>query len=590
MKIANKITISFLVASLALIAVVAPIFYIIELRSSFFLFLLFIPMLAWMVASYVSRIISKPILRLYKDVEIIGKGDLYHRAGRSSNDEIGELSRAFDRMTEDLRQTTTFVDELNREKEEHEKTERDLREREEHYRRLFEQSNDAVFLYDTEGRIFDVNSKACDMLGYGKEELLKISFMDLHAEDELIRSKEAIKTGKETCSVRFESMFRKADGKAVDVEISSSVVDMKEGIMQGIVRDIAESKKLERDLMISEEKFRTFMETASDMMYITDKNCNFTYVNGAMARTLGYSKEDMCRMGIFDVSNKKTREKFGKMLEGLIEKGEVFYEPVWMTKDGKEVFGEMRVVGIYHGNSVFSGSRGVFRDITERKKIEESQRLAQLGKLISDMAHEVNNPLQVISGRAEFSLMTEKNDKKTKEALEVIVDQCDWAKNIIQRLLMFSKPSKGKVEDVDINESIDFVIGLVEYQFSLGNVKIIKDFSGSLPVVKADKKQMQEVFMNLLRNAAEAMPEGGTVTVTTKKDADELRVEFKDTGTGIYEKDIDKIFDPFFTTREKGTGLGLSVCYGIIKSHGGDLTYFSEPGEGTTATMILPIR
>ncbi|MGB3111980.1 MAG: ATP-binding protein, partial [Candidatus Omnitrophota bacterium] len=110
-----------------------------------------------------------------------------------------------------------------------------------------------------------------------------------------------------------------------------------------------------------------------------------------------------------------------------------------------------------------------------------------------------------------------------------------------------------------------------------------------LPPVLMDEKQIQEVFMNLLRNAFEAMPDGGDITVTTSREGNSVRTDIKDTGSGIPEEVMKKIFDPFFTTKEKGTGLGLSVCYGILKAHGGDLKYSSEPDEGTTATVLLPI-
>jgi len=588
MKIANRITLTFLAASLVLVLVIAPIIYMIEWRSIFFLFLIIIPLLGWLFAAYASRMISEPILRLARGVRIIGGGNLYHKVGTDSRDEIGELSRAFDRMTERLRESTTFIEELNREKARSEKANRDLREREDHFRRLFEQSNDAVFIYDMEGRMLDVNTKACDMLGYGKEELLNIPFLELHTEEELSKSKEAFRTGKETFSIRFQSRFRKKGGEEIDVEISSSVIDLKKGVMQGIVRDITGQKSLESALRESEERFRTFMETASDLMYITDREDVFTYVNQAMAGGLGYGKEELLGMRVPDITDPSDAAGRQYRHTELVEKGEVFCQPCWLTKQGKSLYGEMKVTAIYDDSGGYAGSRGVFRDVTERKKLEMAQRLAQLGKLVSDMAHEVNNPLQIISGRAQLSMMTGRVDEKTKGALETIVDQCEWARDIIQRLLMFSRPSKGLVEDVDLNESVEFVSSLVEHQLSLNNIKILRDLDRSIPPVSIDKKQLQEVLMNLIRNASEAMPSGGEITISTGRDNGGVRVEVRDNGEGISEEDMKKIFDPFFTTKEKGTGLGLSVCYGIIKAHGGILSFDSKSGEGTTASMIFP--
>jgi len=155
---------------------------------------------------------------------------------------------------------------------------------------------------------------------------------------------------------------------------------------------------------------------------------------------------------------------------------------------------------------------------------------------------------------------------------------------------MFAKPSKGVVKKIDINFSMENLAKLLEHQYSLANVKILREYAPSVPAIAMDEKQMHEVFMNLLNNSFDAMPKGGTITVKTSTEADNLRIDITDTGTGIPEEHMKKMFQPFFTTKEKGTGLGLPVCYGIIKVHGGELKLTSEAGKGTTATILLPIR
>ena len=219
----------------------------------------------------------------------------------------------------------------------------------------------------------------------------------------------------------------------------------------------------------------------------------------------------------------------------------------------------------------------------------QSEKLASLGKLVSDMAHEVNNPLMVISGRAQLSLMEDIKNKEIEENLKIIKDECMRAKEIIQRLLMFSKPSRGELAEIDISKTVEFTVELIEHQFSLVDIKIVRNYLEDIPLVKIDEKQMDEVFMNLLKNSSEAMPKGGTITVTTSKESNNVRIDFTDTGEGIPEGNLRRLFDPFFTTKESGTGLGLSVCYGIVNGHGGRLIYTSRPGEGTTATILLPI-
>jgi PAS domain S-box-containing protein len=515
-------------------------------------------------------------------------GDMGSLIEPRAKDEIGQLSLTVERMSEDLKKADAAVDALHTETALHRETEKELREREEYYRRLFEYSNDAVFIYDFEGRILDANNKACGMLDYSREELLKIPFQDLQTETELTRSKAAFKTGAKTGSLRFESMFRKKDGSFINVEISSSIVELKKGIMQSIVSNITERKQIERNLKESEEKFRTFMETASDLMFITDASGRFVYVNEALLRTLGYSREEMLAMQFAEILDKDNLEYAKMKRRQFVEWGEDIHHLVWETKTRKKVFGELKTTGIYDGEGRFQGIRGVFRDVTERKKVEESQRLAELGKLASDMAHEVNNQLAIISSRASIALIRNPQNEDVEKDLKTIVEQCDQVKDIVKRLLMFSKPSRGDLKVMDVLEPLNLVVNLVEDQFLKHNVKIIKKTDSHLPPVRMDGKQIQEVFMNLLRNAFEAMPDGGVITVAAAPMDDAVRIDVSDTGTGISEGDLARIFDPFFTTKENGTGLGLSVCYGIVQSHKGNLKYTSKPGEGTTASVILP--
>jgi len=425
MKIANKISLSFLIVALILTGIAAPTFYLIaknslqkaiennlsttvteiDTREAFrslavirlvFLAILFIvPIAAWLSGTFIAGLITGPIQKLHKGAEIIGSGNLDYKVGTDAADEVGQLSRAFDTMMENLRQTTVSINTVNKEIAERERTEENIKKQ--------TQELDAAL-------------------------------------------KDALKSR----------------------EILSSML----------------------------------------------------------------------------ADNNQIREELEKKLQELKQ-----------TQD----------------------------------MLVQSEKLASLGALVSDMAHEVNNPLMIVSGRAQLSLMEDLRNKQLEENLHIIMDQCQRAKDIIQRLLIFSKPSKGELKEVNINNSLDFVNKLVEHQYSLSDIKIIRNYSSSLPEVSIDEKQMHEVFMNLLKNSVEAMPKGGTITISTSIENDSIRIDFKDTGCGIPKENLKKIFDPFFTTKEKGTGLGLSVCYGIVKLHGGDIKYESEPGKWTIATVLLPI-
>jgi PAS domain S-box-containing protein len=389
------------------------------------------------------------------------------------------------------------------------------------------------------------------------------------------------------------NLYIKADSprEQYKIDFLNSVAN----VLAGIIK----RNKAEQALADNERKYRLLAENASDVIWTADTSLNYTYISPAITSLLGYTAEESMAMGLSKMFTPSSAELVNKVLLEELEKEKLpekdlkrmrTLEVGLVHKNGQLVLGEATVSFIRNENNVAVGILGVTRDITERKKIENSQRLAQLGKLVSDMAHEVNNPLMVISGRAQLSLMQGINNDSIEKNLKLIIEQCDRAKTIIDRLLMFSKPGKGEIKLLNINDVIENTINLVEHQYLLKNVKIMRSYGANIPIIKIDEKHMQEVFINLLSNASEAMPEGGFVTVITSVNKDNVQVDVTDTGSGIPDENLLKIFDPFFTTKEKGTGLGLSVCAGIMKVHGGDIRISSKLGSGTTASVFLPIQ
>jgi len=250
------------------------------------------------------------------------------------------------------------------------------------------------------------------------------------------------------------------------------------------------------------------------------------------------------------------------------------------------------------------------REIKTRKKVEEvlqvayanlkktkdqlvqAEKMAALGKLSAAVAHEVNNPLNVISGYVEM-LSNETKDKDAKRIAKLIIQQSQRAAKIVTRLLDFSKPSKPQFRLIDINKLIEDSIKLLPYEVDLENIKINKELASDLPKVQADLGQLQEVFINIATNAVEAMTKKGTLTIKTytkftdKKQ--QLALEISDTGKGIPEKRLAKLFDPFFSAKEGGVGLGLAICEGIIHAHKGNIEVQSRAGVGTTFIIQFPI-
>lgn len=226
-------------------------------------------------------------------------------------------------------------------------------------------------------------------------------------------------------------------------------------------------------------------------------------------------------------------------------------------------------------------------------RVAQSERLASLGMLAAGVAHEVNNPLGAILTLTALTLEDMQKDDPNRGNLEEVVRQSARCRDIVRGLLDFSRQSKAEKELVDVNKIIEETLSLIAKQAQFFNVNIIRNCDPDLPWVMADQSQLQQVFMNILMNAVQAMDERGTITVVTRYVASASCIELaiSDTGRGIPPDKIDRIFDPFFTSKTsgEGTGLGLSIAYGIVTTHGGTISVRSEIGKGSTFTIRLPL-
>lgn len=221
----------------------------------------------------------------------------------------------------------------------------------------------------------------------------------------------------------------------------------------------------------------------------------------------------------------------------------------------------------------------------------QSAKLAAIGELASNIAHEINNPLTSILGYAGL-IKTETDPLTRKEDLEIIEKEALRAREIIKNLLDFARQTPLKIEEVDINNVLKTVLSLTKSQARAGDIEVIEYLKEELPKVPIDINQIKQVFINIINNAIFAMPGGGKLWISTTIDdgKDFVRVGFKDTGTGISEENLTRIFEPFFTTKDasSGTGLGLSISYGIVERHGGKIEVDSKVGEGSTFIVKLP--
>jgi two-component system NtrC family sensor kinase len=228
-----------------------------------------------------------------------------------------------------------------------------------------------------------------------------------------------------------------------------------------------------------------------------------------------------------------------------------------------------------------------------RKKIMESERLALIGQLSANVAHELNNPLQGIVTYSHLLLESKCQEDAETDSLQKIVIQANRCRDIIRGLLDFSRQRKPDKTLCDVNDVLKDCVSLLEKQAQFQNIQITYDLQADLPKAIIDPSQIERVFINLIVNAADAMDGSGQLTISTRFDSLEGFIElgFTDTGHGISRENLEKIYDPFFTTKDTGhgVGLGLAISYGIVKEHKGVLSVESEVGKGTTFTVRLPV-
>jgi two-component system, NtrC family, sensor kinase len=263
--------------------------------------------------------------------------------------------------------------------------------------------------------------------------------------------------------------------------------------------------------------------------------------------------------------------------------------------DGRDLTLNISLAALQSKTEKVEGTLVAIEDVTERVRLEEqlqqSDKLSSIGLLAAGVAHEVNTPLTGISSYSQMLMQQIPESDPRHQLLEKIYRQTSRASSIVNNLLNFSRVSDSRFAMVDLNRVIDDTIQLLEAQLRNTQIEVMRDYAPDLPLAPGNAPKLQQVFMNLILNSRDAMPEGGRLEISTKADDGSVTISFRDNGIGIAAEHLSKIYDPFFTTKQigKGTGLGLAVSYGIIQDHGGSINVFSKPGEGTIFLITFPL-
>lgn len=363
--------------------------------------------------------------------------------------------------------------------------------------------------------------------------------------------------------------------------------------------DEEQRRQAEEALRENERRFHEMAELLPDAVYEADTNLCITYGNQAVRELLGYNDDDLERgLYITEILRSDQVERAKAALQAAARSQGILASVYDLKRaDGSYVACELRSSAVFDSQERLIGFRGVLRDITHRRKLEEAQRFVSLGHLAAGVAHEINNILAAMLGRAELAQALGTQEAYHKLANTVLKEAVRGAE-MTRNLLRFARPAQPRSTPIALEDSIDAALEMAQPECQKADIEILRDYRALGHKVIGDADQLEQVFLNLIINAVHAMPHGGVLTISTEyveegPDQCVVVARVTDTGVGIEPEHLPHLFEPFFTTKRDspdghfGSGLGLSISYSIVAAHGGTMTVRSEPGVGTTLEVRL---
>ncbi|TKB61751.1 MAG: PAS domain S-box protein [Nitrospira sp.] len=481
------------------------------------------------------------------------------------------------------------------------------------YKSLFDFVADSVFMVSATGAVVAVNEREQQVLGYAESEIIGKHFLDIVPElhhRAFMGWLCDVSTEQRQVATQDMTVYH-ADRHEVPVEMDLIRVGGTEQLLVMVqLRDITDRKKLEHQLQshredlelnvrertreIEETKqyLENLLENANDVIYTLDLDQQFTYVNSKV-NAWGYRKDDLIGRPYLSLLSRRHR---GRRLKSTLDIGaKQVYEVEVVTRLGEVRAVMVSVSPLQGADGEVLGVLGIARDMTETKKLERqirnAEKLASIGQLAAGVAHEINNPLGGILNCLYNLRKGTPSPTRQEEYWASMEHGVRRVQKIVRQLLDFSQQHEPAFSPADINRIVDQVLGLTTHLFVPNQIRLETFLTHDVPSVMVDRHMIEQVLMNLILNAVQAMKSGGVLTIRTSVAEGICRVEVNDTGSGIPASVLPRVFDPFFTTKGEGegTGLGLSVNLGIVERHGGKILVESEVGKGTTFTLCLPV-
>ena len=477
----------------------------------------------------------------------------------------------------------------------------DRREAERRYRELFDSIQEGLFFATPDGRFLDVNDAMVRMLGYdARDELLRADVGPHLYPAAAARERFLLALAERGVLRNYEETLRRKDGTLLHtLQNITAVRDSRGNIAQirGLMLDVTEQKTFQSQLQRERDFNQKILNTTQSMILVLDTAGLISYANRRCFEA-GYREDELIGHRLVEWVETSHRSDFEDALE--------------TTAHGQQVENlELRVrrsdASMGHFSISLSPMRDeqntvnsvvvVMTDITDaallQAKLAHSEKMATIGRLVSGVAHEVNNPLAAILGFTDLLLENPQVPENAREDLQIILRETQRTKDIVQDLLSFARQRPVQRELVQVNSVLRQTIKLRSYDFASHGVEVVEEFDEKLSPAFGDSQQLQQVFLNILNNAYDAVQESGQrgrIAIRTRLRGESIEVAVTDNGTGI--TDPERIFDPFYTTKQagKGTGLGLSICYGIVRAHGGEILCWNNSEQrGSTFVVRVPV-
>lgn len=500
--------------------------------------------------------------------------------------------------------------ELQSEVEERERTAEALQESQERYRKLIKITSEGYWLVNPQLETIDVNQALCDMLGYTREEILGKTPFDFV--DDKNRKIFIAQTSKipHILHRSYEITLRKKTGEEVHTHLNATTLMDKSGTVQGafaLVTDITERKRADDEILRAKEEWERTFNAINEIVTIHDAQMRIVRLNLAAVQEFTCDPKEVIGRHCYEMFRGKTEPcpecpEHQSTLDHASHTAEIEHHGL-----GKTFL--VTCSPIFEDSGTFTGTIHSAKDITQQKKLEtqfrQAEKMEAIGTLAGGIAHDFNNILGAIMGYAELAQLDMSEGSKHKAYLAQVLKASNRAKDLVNQILTFSRQSEGEQRPLQVTLVIKEALKLLRASIPT-TIKIDQEITKEPATVLADPTQIHQVIMNLCTNAAHAMQKSGGVLgvklASVDLDADAaaqypdlkpgpyIRLAVGDTGHGIVPGIKEQIFDPFFTTKGpgEGTGMGLSVVHGIVKSHGGAITVYSEPDKGTTFHVLLP--